>query len=271
MSSLASIAIRATLLASVLNIIAAKNALDISRFNTPYTGNLTNTTFPLPIGTVGCGHTGNPPEVYLQECTEPINPKAPANLVGYWRDTVTGEIRNRVEMCGDRWTLVSPQVVHDFLACTGVYGDGLGLYDYNGPMIDESFLCSPLSSFFCKFETNEIGEKCVNLFTYNDTQVASRCVTEDGANMTIYYGQVGPLIYEKVAAKDEPNCMVCVGGEFDGAISFGPGEILPCPISQRDWRICDGFNSNTMSGSAIIVGIPLVFFGGSLLTFLALL
>ena len=102
-------------------------------------------------------------------------------------------------------------------------------------------LCSPIVTA-CKFEQDEDGNKCVNLYTANPTtdtvtKVVSRCLQQDG-KMIWVHPLAGTVIYEKVDVEDEPNCMKCIGGEFDGVTAFNSEDVLPCNYEERHWVKC---------------------------------
>ena len=222
---------------ALLPIASALDAADIPRANTPAPG-----TWPQS-NTTGCGFTGLPVSGVLAACTEPLHPDAP-DMAGYWRNRATSEIDERVEQCGSRWIDVSKPVVHDFPECTGVIGDGLGCQDYAGPdIIGKGGLCSPIV-VACKFERDEEGNRCVNLYAPNPVtgdpaKVVSRCVEPDGS-MTWVHPLAGTVRYDRVAADDEPNCVQCVGGSFDGFSTNETDAQLPCPYEERRWTKCDG-------------------------------
>ena len=109
----------------MLDIATADLALEIPRFNTPYNGDATDTTWPL-VGVSGCGNTGNPPPSLLEECTKPINPDAPSDMEGWWKSIETGQAEERIKMWGNRWIGISLPVIHNFLSCSGVLNNGLG-------------------------------------------------------------------------------------------------------------------------------------------------
>ena len=165
------------------------------------------------------------------------------DIRGYWRDTTTGEIGENIEQCGSRWIDESLPVIHDFMQCTGVVGDGWGVQDYNGPIIvSQDTLCVPIV-VGCKFEQDDDGNKCINLYTKDATtnvtsKVVSRCLNEQNGQMIWTHPIFGTVIYEKVDEEDEPNCVQCVGGEYDGVSSFSTEDVLPCSYQERKWVQC---------------------------------
>ena len=189
----------------------------------------------------GCGFTGLPYTNVLSNCTEDIDPLAP-DITGYWKNTATNEIDELIEQCGSRWIDISKSVIHDFPQCTGVVGDGLGCQDYSGPkIIEEDMLCSPIV-VACKFELDDDGNNCVNLYTTNPItngtiKVVSRCLQQDGKMIWIH-PLAGTVIYERVDTIDEPNCMKCIGGEFDGVTAYNAEDELPCGYEERQWVQC---------------------------------
>ncbi|KAL9189160.1 hypothetical protein ACHAXT_011650 [Thalassiosira profunda] len=195
---------------------AEKNAADIPRANTPSPGEWPQANV------TGCGFPGLPITTTLADCTEPLNPQAP-DLRGYWK-TAGGDINEHIDMCGSRWIDVSKPVLHDFPACTGVVGDGEGCQDYAGPLIVNTWAegggaCSPIV-VACKFETDDEGNGCVNLYTQGTTgqtvKVVSRCLQSDNETMIWIHPLAGTVVYTRVPKEEEPNCIVCEGGEHDG-------------------------------------------------------
>ena len=49
--------------------------------------------------------------------------------------------------------------------------------------------------------------------------MVSRCLDKQNGQMIWIHPIIGTVIYEKVDEEDEPNCMRCVGGEYDGGSS----------------------------------------------------
>jgi len=236
----------ALLLDLQLQSTSALDAQDIPRVNTPSPGDWPQSNI------TGCGFTGLPYTNVLANCTEEIDPSAP-DITGYWKNTATNETDELIEQCGSRWIDTSKSVIHDFPQCTGVVGDGLGCQDYSGPkIIEEDMLCSPIVTG-CKFEEDEDGNKCVNLYTTNPatntvTKVVSRCLQQDG-KMIWVHPLAGTVIYEKVDVKDEPNCMKCMGGEFDGVTAYNSEDELPCSYEEREWMRCSEEDMMTSSSS----------------------
>lgn len=226
--------------------VSAKDAIDVPRVNTPAPG-------PWPqSNTTGCGFPGIPVSDILAECTEEIVQEAP-DIRGYWM-TPEGHIDERIDMCGSRWIDVSASVVHDFPVCTGVVGDGLGCQDYSGPdIINKDSLCSPIVTA-CKFENDDDGNGCVNLYALTGnpngeiSKVVSRCLQPDGTMIWIH-PSAGTVVYTKVPKDEEPNCMMCVGGDHDGVAVTDVSAELPCPYEERQWKKCDDEDDDTTSSS----------------------
>mmetsp|Transcript_28891 Transcript_28891/g.61004 ORF Transcript_28891/g.61004 Transcript_28891/m.61004 type:complete len:285 (+) Transcript_28891:27-881(+) len=211
---------------------------DVPRINTPAPGDWPQSNV------TGCGFTGLPFASVLSECTEPLDPSAP-DLRGYWKDD-SGNIKESIEMCGSRWLDISAPVIHDFPTCTGVVGDGFGCMDYSGPdIVGKDGLCTPIV-VACKFEIDDEGNNCVNLYVQNPAspdksnpvKIVSRCLQNDGS-MVWVHPLAGTHVYTKVPVEDEPNCMKCVGGENDGTVAYTSDEILPCPYEERQWMKCE--------------------------------
>ena len=135
-------------------------------------------------------------------------------------------------------------IIHDFPQCTGVVGDGLGAQDYDGQIIaSQNTLCTPIV-VACKFEQDDDGNKCINLYTKDaatnvTSKVVSRCLDKQNGQMIWIHPIFGTVIYEKVDEEDEPNCMRCVGGEYDGVAAFSTEDVLPCSYEERKWVQCD--------------------------------
>ena len=206
----------------------------------------------------GCGFTGYPITGALDTCTEPIDPEAP-DLRGYWRNTDTGEIDELIEQCGSRWIDISKPVIHDFIQCTGVYGDGLGCQDYNGPIISsQGGECSPIM-VMCKFEKEEDSDnKCVNLYAPASAvvggdgqgevrKVVSRCLQADGT-MVWKHPLFGTVTYERVDSPDEPNCMICADA---GVSTSDVDDVLPCSYDEREWVQCDELQEGDAADSPV--------------------
>ena len=134
-------------------------------------------------------------------------------------------------------------IIHDFPQCTGVVGDGLGAQDYDGQIIaSQNTLCTPIV-VACKFEQDDDGNKCINLYakdaaTNVTSKVVSRCLDKQNGQMIWIHPIFGTVIYEKVDEEDEPNCMRCVGGEYDGVAAFSTEDVLPCSYEERKWVQC---------------------------------
>merc|ERR1719382_427100 len=184
-------------------------------------------------GVRGCGFTGLPLTGILDECNEPLHPDAP-DLRGYWKKVSNGMIKEKIEMCGSRWIDISKSVIHDFLACTGTdeFDLSSGCEDYSGPaIIRNNNLCQPIRAA-CKFEEDESGNKCVNLYNSDVPRpVVSRCLQPDG-NMLWIHPVAGKVLYTKVPSDEEPNCMKC-GGENNDVTAYNSDDELPCHYNQR--------------------------------------
>ena len=89
-------------------------------------------------------------------------------------------------------------------------GDGLGVQDYNGPIIaSQNTLCVPIVVACGKFEQDDDGNKCINLYTKDATtnvtsKVVSRCLDKQNGQMIWINPIIGTVIYEKVDEEDEP-------------------------------------------------------------------
>jgi len=192
------------------------------------------------IGVRGCGFTGLPLTGVLDDCNEPLHLDAP-DLRGYWKKSSNGEIYEKIEMCGSRWIDISKSVIHDFLACTGTdeFQLSSGCEDYSGPAIlRHNNLCQPIRAA-CKFEEDESGNKCVNLYTSDVPRpVVSRCLQADG-NMLWIHPHFGTVLYTKVPSDEEPNCIKCVRGEHNNVTAYNLDDELPCHYSQRRWERCE--------------------------------
>eukprot|EP00315_Gephyrocapsa_oceanica_P013465 CAMPEP_0185360650 /NCGR_PEP_ID=MMETSP1364-20130426/9759_1 /TAXON_ID=38817 /ORGANISM="Gephyrocapsa oceanica, Strain RCC1303" /LENGTH=249 /DNA_ID=CAMNT_0027960925 /DNA_START=13 /DNA_END=762 /DNA_ORIENTATION=- len=207
--------------------LLARNADEIPRVRTPAPG-------PWPQdGVMGCGIVGLPPSGLLAECTEPLHPDAP-DMRGYWK-TPEGSIQESIEMCGSRWIDTSKSVIHDHPVCDGTLAGGVE--DYSGPdIINKDGLCTSITTA-AKFEKDEAGNKCVNLYSAPFgvmMKVVSRCLQPDGTMIWVH-PMAGTVIFTKVPEGEEPNCMTCP----DGSIALSMEDVLSCPYQEREWVRCE--------------------------------
>lgn len=125
-----------------------------------------------------------------------------------------------------------------------------------GPdIINEDSMCSPIVTA-CKFERDDSGNKCVNLYMKDPTtdmlnKVVSRCLQQDG-KMIWVHPLAGTVVYERVDVEDEPNCMKCIGGEHDGVTAYNAEDVVPCSFEERHWMKCseEDITSSSSSPSA---------------------
>lgn len=259
-------------IAAAVNV-AGKKAADIARVRTKAPG-------PWPQqGVVGCGNTGLPPSGILAECTEALHPDAP-DLRGYWiEDGEEEDVGELIEMCGSRWIDISKPVVHDHPSCDGTLAGGVE--DYSGPNIvfaetsndnvDCRGLCTPITTAG-KFELDEQGNKCVNLYTDvfgfgSLTKVVSRCLQPDGTMIWVH-PVIGTVKYRKVPRESEPDCVTCP----DGTVATRVTDVLSCSYEERRWIRCnatkssldpppslpDGFDGSTCQPSVSPINGPLI-------------
>jgi len=121
----------------------------------------------------------------------------------------------------------------------------LGMEDYSlTDILTKDTLCKPVTAN-CKFEIDEEGNKCIVVISNWDN--ISRCLQSDGSLIWVH-PVFGTTIYDKVATEDEPNCVKCVGGEFDGVLTRETDEELPCAYEDRQWIKCDEAKSSSGDG-----------------------
>ena len=223
------------------------NASDISRVNTPSPGEWPQSNI------TGCGFPGVPYTNVLSKCSEALHPQAP-DLRGYWKEK-NGSGIEYIEQCGSRWIDTSKSVIHDFLECTGVVGDGLGCQDYSAPVImGQDTMCSPIIAA-CKFESDDTDEavQCINLYSLNPVtntvvKAVLRCLQPDGS-FVLDHPVFGTVQYEKMLQEEEPNCMKCVEGEYEGVSVQDSDADLPCSYFEREWMRCDGVEAGESRAS----------------------
>jgi hypothetical protein len=175
-------------------------------------------------------------------------------------------------MCGSRWIDTSKSIIHDFPVCTGTVGDGNGCHDYSGPdIIRNDTACVPIITA-CKFERDDNDNKCVNLYAANGpngemSMVVSRCLQTDGTMIWVH-PIAGTVVYSKVTKEEEPNCMVCFGGDHDGVTVTDASDELPCPYEERRWKRCDTKEEEGGTKHSAGYCMSLFTFGGMMLPFM---
>eukprot|EP01065_Artemidia_motanka_P000679 TRINITY_DN10307_c0_g1_i1.p2 TRINITY_DN10307_c0_g1~~TRINITY_DN10307_c0_g1_i1.p2 ORF type:complete len:203 (+),score=56.68 TRINITY_DN10307_c0_g1_i1:57-611(+) len=124
----------------------------------------------------GCGYNTLPPPV-LANCTDPLKAGVP-DLRGSWQGpglSGTAQHWERVEQCGDRVTVTSSCVIHDFAHADGTVKHGV--HDLSA--VD----CIPIRV------AGLFNATCLTLRPFNLLNAVTRCITPQGKLALDWGGQ----------------------------------------------------------------------------------